>query len=121
MIRLAVLLCLSPVLGLAESWSGVLVDSKCWTNEEHNINPRDTTLFVDRDRNLEIRFCAPSPKTKSFVIVPADGVGLQLDSAGNGRAADVVRNAGKEPIYRVAITGNLAQNMLHVDSISILK
>lgn len=121
MTRLFLLLCLSPVLGLAENWTGVLVDSKCWTNEERNVNPRDTTIFVDRDRNLEIRFCAPNAKTKSFVIVPPDGVGLQLDAAGNAMAAEAVRNAGNRPAYRVAITGSLGKSTVRVDSISIVR
>ena len=121
MTRLCFLLCLYPVLGLAENWTGVLVDSKCWTNEERNVNPRDTTIFVDRDRNLEIRFCAPNAKTRSFVIVPPDGVGFQLDAPGNAMAAEVVRNAGNRPSYRVAITGGLVKSTLRVDSISIVR
>lgn len=119
--RLAILLFLLPLAGLAENWSGALVDSKCWINEEHNVNPRDTTHYVDRDRNLEIRFCAPRPKTKSFIVVPLDGVGLALDSAGNAKAADLVRTAGKQPIYRVAVTGNRVKETVNVDSIAIAK
>src|ERR1700678_4074765 len=29
--------------------------------------------YVDRDRNLEIRYCHPRSKTKSFALVPPDG------------------------------------------------
>lgn len=121
MIRVLVLLLLSPLLSLARNWTGVLVDSKCWVNEERNVNPRDTTVFVDRDRNLEIRFCAPNAKTKSFVVVPPDGVGLQLDAAGNAMAVEVVRNVGSRRLYRVAVAGNLVKNTVSVDSISILR
>ena len=114
-------LLMTASLSRAASWTGVLVDSKCWGAEERNVDPRDTTIFVDRDRNLEIRFCAPKAKTKSFIVVPLDGVGLPLDSEGNTKAADLLRSTGKRDIYRVIVTGNLAKETLNVDSISLVK
>lgn len=119
--RLVALVCLFSAFGFGESWSGVLVDSNCWISEEHNINPRNTTHYVDRDRNLEIRFCAPKAKTKTFVIVPLDGVGFLLDSAGNAKAADLVRVTGKQIIYRVAVTGSVRKDTINVDSIVLAR
>lgn len=114
--RLAALACLSSALGLAESWSGTLVDSRCWDSEENNI--KDTSIYVDRDRNLEVRACSPKAKTKSFAIVLPDGLNLKLDSAGNAKAADLVQKIGKQSTPRVLVTGETDRNVIKVDSIS---
>lgn len=45
--QLAALACLSSTLGLAESWSGVLVDSRCWESEEGNVTRKDSSNYVD--------------------------------------------------------------------------
>jgi hypothetical protein len=84
--RFAVLLCLSSALGRAETWSGTLLDSRCWDFEENNT--KAVSIYVDRDRNMEIRFCSPTAKTKSFAVVLPDGMNLKLDSAGNAKASE---------------------------------
>jgi len=117
-IRLGALIWFTCAFTFAESWSGTLVDSRCYASEEHNVNPTDTMTWVDRDMNLEIRYCSPNAKTKSFVIVQADGLSFRLDSAGNAKAAELVRNAGKKFRFVVAITGGVFGNKIRVDSIS---
>ncbi len=119
--RLALFLCLSSTLSFADSWSGVLVDSGCWLNEERNVNPDDTSAYVDRDRNLELSYCTPKAKTKSFILVRPDGTSLKLDSAGDARASDLVRTTGRKPIYRVAVTGNVTKNTIGVSSIMLAR
>jgi len=99
--RLTTLACLAATLALAGSWSGALVDSKCWGIEERNVNPTDTLTYVDRDGNLKIRLCSPSPKTKSFAVVQNDGLSVNLDSAGNAKAAEFVRKTGKKSLFTV--------------------
>ena len=84
--RATVLACLSSAVGHAETWSGTLVDSRCWDFYENNT--KDTSIYVDRDRNMEIRFCSPTAKTKSFAVVLPDGMNLKLDSAGNAKASE---------------------------------
>jgi hypothetical protein len=121
LLRLATLGCLSATLTLAGSWSGVLVDSKCWGYEEHNVNPTDTLTYVDRDGNLEIRLCSPSPKTKSFSVVQHDGLSFNLDSAGDAKAAELVRKNGKKSLFAVAITGEMSEHTITVDSISMAR
>lgn len=121
MMRLAALLCLSTVLSLAGSWSGALVDAKCYDSEERNVNPNDTSTFVDRDKNLEIRYCSPTPRTKSFSVVQQDGLSLKLDSAGNAKATELVRKTGKRSRFPVAITGEISRNTIKVDSISMAR
>ena len=114
--RIAVLACLSSSLGLAERWSGTLVDSRCWDSEENNT--RATSTYVDRDSNLEIQLCSPKAKTKSFVVVLPDGLSFRLDAAGNERAAELVRKSDKRNAITVLIAGETSGNTIKVDSIS---
>ncbi len=116
--RLAFLLCLLPALSFAGSWSGMLVNSKCYGAEERNVNPSDTLTNVDRDRNMELRDCSPNAKTKSFAVVQADGVRLRFDSAGNAKAAELVSKTGKISLLAVAVTGELQGRTIRVESIS---
>jgi hypothetical protein len=119
--RMAALLCWSAALSLAGSWSGSLVDSKCYASEERNVNPTDTLTYVDRDGNLEIRYCSPNKKTKSFAIVLSDGLSVSLDMDGNAKAAELVRKTGKRSPLYVAIRGEMVGKMIRVDSISTAK
>lgn len=120
-IRLGALACLSAALGFAGTWSGDLVDSKCYTSEVNNRNPSDTDTFVDTDRGYEIRYCAPNAKTKSFAIVQPDGVSLPLDTAGNTQAAELVQKTGKKSVFPVAVTGKEEKGTIQVDSISLAR
>ena len=119
--RLALSLCLSSVIASAGTFSGSLVDSKCFAAEERNVNPTDTQTSVDRDQNLEVRYCAPRAKTKSFAVIAPDGTIYALDAAGNLKAAALVRNAGKKSRLAVAVNGELNRNTIQVDSISALR
>ena len=119
--RLAVSLCLTSRLSFGGTWPGVLVDSKCFDAEERNVNPTDTLTSVDRDKNLEIRYCSPSAKTKSFAIVQSDGPSLKFDSAGNAKAAELVQKTGKKSRPAVIVTGEMKNNTIQVDSISIAR
>ena len=116
--RLAILLFLASVPGFAGTWSGSLVDSKCFAASERNVNPTDTLTAVDRDQNQEIRYCTPGLKTKLFAIVDANGLSFVLDSAGNAKAAAFVRNVGRPPRIAVVVTGELKNRTITVDSIS---
>jgi hypothetical protein len=122
-LRIAVLLAFSAAFGFAEQRSGSLVDSKCYASEERNVNPTDTLTSVDRDGNREIRFCSPSAKTKSFALVHFDGRTVNLDSAGNAKASELVRinrlrtNHKTRPFF-VTISGEMVGEAFRVDSIS---
>jgi hypothetical protein len=121
LVRLVALAAISSGFGFAQRWSGALVDSKCYASEERNVNPTDTSTYVDRDRNLEIRYCSPRAKTTSFAVVQQDGLHFDLDAAGNAKAAQLVRTIGKKPLVVVAITGELVKNTIKVDSISLAR
>ena len=116
--RLAVLACLSSAVGFAETRSGMsLVDSRCWDFEENNT--KSISIYVDRDRNMEIRACSPKAKTKSFAVVLPDGLTLTLDAAGNAKAAELIQKVGKAFPVTVGVTGEKNRNTIKADSISI--
>ncbi len=120
-LRIAAFCGLSAAVGLAENWSGRLVDSKCYASEERNVNPTDTLTNVDRDRNEEIRFCSPNSKTKSFAVVQSDGRSVNLDTAGNAKASELVPKTGKRHVFDVVITGEMIGKVVKVDSISAMR
>ncbi len=116
--RLAFLFCLASGFAFAESWSGDLVDAKCFAAEQRNVGSKDTLIYVDRDLNLEVRYCHPTAKTKTFGIVQPGGVLLEFNAAGNTKAADLVRQTGKVELLRVNITGEQSKNTVDVNSLS---
>ncbi len=118
--RVVAVLCLVSAMCFAGTWSGALVDAKCYASEERNVGPTDTETAVDRDKGWEIRFCSPRAKTKVFEFVRQDdGMSFKLDSAGNTKAADLVRNTGKKRHFGVDITGEISSDTIKVDSMSL--
>lgn len=117
-VPLVLLLSFSSVAAFAQTWSGVLVDSKCYAAEERNVNPTDTQTAVDTDKGFEIRYCGPKPRTKFFAVVRPDGRALRFDSAGDTKASAYVQSAGKQHLYEVAVTGQRNGKRIQVDSIS---
>lgn len=105
----------------AQSWSGFLVNSECYESRLRNTDPWDTSTYVDRDKDADVRHCAPNAKTKSFEFVDHDGVNFRLDAAGNAKAGDVTQKAGKKEYLGVRVTGDLSKNTIQVDSISLEK
>jgi hypothetical protein len=118
-LQTAALLYLSAALLPADNWTGFLVDARCYGARERNVNPTDTLTAVDRDQNSELRYCAPSVKTKSFALVQQDGSSFTLDSAGNAKANELVRKAGKTSWLIVAVSGEAKKHTITVDSISL--
>jgi len=116
--RLVALLILCAAAALAESWTGLLVDSKCYSAEERNVNPTDTETSVDRDVMYSIRYCSPTHKTKAFALVEQYGERLKFDPAGNAKSADLVRNVNKKHMLQVSVTGEMSGKLLRVDTIS---
>jgi hypothetical protein len=113
------LILLACVSGFAATWSGALVDDHCYSAEERNVNPTSTLTAVNVDRDAEIHYCHPTPKTKSFAIVDHDGIRFTLDAAGNARAADLVRTLAKPSHVEVTITGAETKHQIKVESISL--
>ena len=117
--RLTALAFASAALSVA-GWSGSLADSKCFGSEERNVNPTDTMTAVDRDMNMELRYCSPRANTMVFTLVQADGRSFRLNAAGNAKAADLVRKSGKTARIVVSVTGEVVKNTINVESISLI-
>jgi hypothetical protein len=108
--------------GFAGTWSGTLVDARCWGFEENNVGQKNTAPYVDRDRNLEVSLCSPSAKTKSFAVVPPDGIALGFDAAGNTKASQLAKTASRNMPIRVTVTGERNnRNTIQATSVTRLK
>ena len=118
-LRVVTLFCLSSALSYAESFTGALVDSKCYEYRERNVNPTDTLTYVDRDTRTEIHDCSPNAKTKTFAIVLREGPSYRLDPPGNTQAAQLVRSTGNRSLFVVAVAGELSKSTVKVKSISM--
>jgi hypothetical protein len=106
-------------VALAQGWPGYLVDGKCFESLERNKSPFDTETFVNRDVGREIRYCHPTAKTTSFMFIQQNGNRFRLDSAGNVKAAELVRLSGKKAADLVSVTGTKSGRTIQVTSISI--
>jgi hypothetical protein len=117
-LRIPVLLCLLSTLGLAESWRGLLVDSKCYDSAVRNVNPFDPYP----DQALNVRLCRPTDRTKAFAIVRDDWTRLKLDSSANTQAAELVRSADRKRHYvGVVVTGDKDKDTVKVETIAAAK
>lgn len=103
------------------TWSGALVDAKCYAAQERNVNPTSTLMAVNVDRDAEIRYCRPGPKTKFFTIVDHDGISFTLDSAGNTKAAALVPATPKHSRIMVTVTGEQAGKSIRVGSLALAR
>jgi hypothetical protein len=121
--RFAAIFCILCVGAFAETWRGALVDADCYSSVTHNINPHDTEMYVNRDKEWDIRRCAPRAKTSSFTMVPLNGMEpFRLDPSGNARAAELVRKAGGAKFVTVDVIGTpMPKKTVRVDSISLAK
>ena len=118
MVRWVLAFLFASMPALAANWSGALVDAKCYEAQERNKNARDTLDLVDRDREYEIRYCTPTAKTKSFMLVDHDSLSYKLDPAGDTKASDLFQKTGRRKYFMVNITGELTKNTLKVESIA---
>jgi hypothetical protein len=115
--RFAFLLALASV-SFAASWSGALVDTKCYTSAKQNTShghPGST------DTKRAVRSCSPNDTTTSFSVVQQVGMTFNLDSDGNEKARQLVLKEGKKSPFMVNVSGEATQDTLKVDTISITK
>jgi len=120
-IGIAALVCMAAMPALANSWSGYLVDSRCYASEERSVSPNYTYNHAYRDTDNEIRMCSPNAKTKSFSIVVHSGFGFRLDPVGNEMAAELVQRLGKKRRLEVTVTGEMGKDLIEVGSLSPAK
>jgi hypothetical protein len=100
-------------VGFAGTWSGYLVDSRCYASERYNVS-WDAPIPGGEDTNGELRACIATSKTKHFAIVIPDWTALKLDAAGNERAAAVARSVVRKPKtpYCVTVVGVRRKDMV---------
>lgn len=111
--RLFLLLISTAAAGFGQTFTGALVDNGCYTRAQQTV-----TLRANHDRNLEIDQCAPTVKTRQFAVVDRDGQSLELDTAGNAKAATLVSELHRKGRLDVTVTGRESKETLIVDSIS---
>ena len=117
-LRLALLLPIVPALSFAGSWSGALVDARCFSSAQQNVShghPGST------DMKRAVRSCSPSKKTESFSMVEQVGMAFSLDSNGNEKAHALVLKEGSKHPFRVHVTGDMDQDILRVETMSMAK
>lgn len=88
-------------LAFAGSWTGKLVDASC------KVSNQGTATAAD---------CLATPATHLFALELPDAQVLNLDAAGNGKAADAVKNAQKSGLT-AKITGSLDGQTIKVETI----
>lgn len=118
-LRVLLLASLTSALSLGESWSGLLVDSRCYASSQNNMKAVSHPASTDIGRTL--RVCAATAKTKAFAIAQHDGTSVNLDADGNQKAHELVMKEAKMSRYEVNVTGDMVQNTLKVAAISMAK
>jgi hypothetical protein len=116
-LRAALALWIAPSLAVAGSWTGALVDAKCYAAEQRNKSPTNTDSDVNTDKDAEIHYCRANAKTKDFAVVDFDGFAHALDAAGNTKAAEFVRAHPSKSGYRVEVIGENSGAGIQVTSI----
>ena len=107
--RLFGLLIFLSGLGFAGTWSGYLVDSRCYGSLQNNVSADATT--VSRDMRFGLQLCGATHKTKKFAIVLNDWSVVNLDITGNEKAAAIVRNHSKgSALYCITVAGTRIKN-----------
>lgn len=96
------------MLGLAETWTGKLVDAACMQEQKN------------------IKACAPTSSTTAFLVV-VSGKAYRLDDAGNGKAAEALKNRADRSApgapatadISAKISGSLEGSTITVETIDV--
>jgi len=105
--QIALIVCVTCTLGLAETWTGKLIDANCKTQASSQSNPeRGATAS-----------CAPTASTKDFAIETADGKVYKLDKSGNSKAAAAMKNNPSNS--QITVNGTLEGQTVKVDSLDL--
>ncbi len=92
-----------PLLAVAETWTGTVVDVACKNN----------------DLAGHTRDCALKCSRTGYGIVLSDGKFLKFDERGNMKALAALKASTKEKDLKVKISGALADDLIRVDAIEI--
>jgi hypothetical protein len=103
--KVAIIALATAALGLADSWTGKLIDATC--------KPDSSTPSKDSSSTS----CAATTSTKVFAIQTADGKVFRLDDAGNAKAAAALKNDPTKT--SVTVSGSLDGQMVKVESVNL--
>ena len=88
-------------LSFAETWTGKLVDAACAGKSQKS----------QAD-------CSPTVATRSFAIELSDGKILKLDSNGNSKATEAIKDTTFKPESQVTVSGQLEGQTVKVESMN---
>jgi hypothetical protein len=106
-------LCLGSVLCLAETWSGKVVDAAC---KDQAAAPAAQGA---QPSSPAANACEPTASTVAFGIELSDGKVLKLDSTGNTKAAEAMKNNAGKSSLQATVTGSMEGQTVKVESIDI--
>jgi len=117
--RVASLLFSLSVAGFAGTWSGQLVDSRCYALVTTNVSL--DAGYAGRDMVGELRTCLVNDRTKYFGVVLNDWSTFRFDGRGNAQASELVRLNHKRSAYHVTVGGavNSKKHTIAVSSLSV--
>jgi hypothetical protein len=108
-------LCLGSLLCLAESWSGKVVDAACKDQAAAAPAPAPEAQPSSPVANA----CEPTASTVAFGIELPDGKVLKLDSAGNTKAAEAMKNNAGKSALQATVIGSMDGQTVKVETIDI--
>jgi hypothetical protein len=104
---------LGSLLCLAETWSGKMVDAAC--KDQAAPAPAPEAQPSSPVANA----CEPTASTVAFGIELPDGKVLKLDSAGNTKAAEAMKNNAGKSALQATVTGSMDGQTVKVETIDI--
>ena len=109
-------LCLGSVLCLAETWSGKVIDAAC---KDQAAAPAAPAAQGAQPSTPAANACEPTASTVAFGIELSDGKVLKLDSTGNTKAAEAMKNNAGKSSLQATVTGSMEGQTVKVETIDI--
>ena len=103
LLRCAIGLAAFASLGLAETWTGTVVDVMC----------------KGRDLASHTRQCALDCAKGGYALVTAEGKFMKFDEGGNAKALAAIKATSKEKDLKAKVTGSMDGDLIRVQSIQI--
>jgi hypothetical protein len=110
-------LCLGSLLCLAETWSGKVVDAAC--KDQAAAAPAPAPAPEAQPSSPVANACDPTASTVAFGIQLPDGKVLKLDSTGNTKAAEAMKNNSGKSALQATVTGSMDGQTVKVETIDI--
>jgi len=109
------------MLGLAESWSGKVVDAACKDQAAAAPAPAPAPAPAEsaQPSSPVANACEPTASTVAFGIQLPDGKVLKLDSAGNTKVAEAMKNNAGKSTLQATVTGSTDGQTVKVETIDI--